>query len=88
MNVKSLTLLAAALAVGSITESAIADTVGEHPAVVVARTWSARGIDPNTFIVLHPTGPMFLAESPTEKAAREQAQQALLPRRAAANQAE
>jgi hypothetical protein len=86
MNVKSLRLLAAVLAVGSIAESAIADTLGEHPAVLVARTWDARGIDPNTFIVLHPSGPMFLAESPTETAAREQTPRTHLPRSAAANQ--
>src|SRR5688572_146076 len=86
MNVKSLRLLAAALAIGSIAESAIAETLGEHPAVLVSRTWSERGIDPNTFIVLHPAGPMFLTESPTEKATREQAQ--LLARSAVASKAE
>jgi hypothetical protein len=39
----------------------------EHPAVIVARAWNTRGIDPNTFIVLHPAAPQFLAVSPTEK---------------------
>jgi hypothetical protein len=76
MNVKTLWPLAAALVLASLAQSAIAETLGEHPAVIVARTWSTRGIDPNTFIVLHPAGPRFLAVSPTEKdnATREQAQ--------------
>ena len=77
MNVKTLRpLTAAALVVASLAQPAIAKTLGEHPAVIVARTWSTRGIDPNTFIVLHPASPQFLAASPTEKdkATREQAQ--------------
>jgi len=41
--------------------------LGEHPAVIVAREWNSQGIDPNTFIVLHPAAPRFLAASPTEK---------------------
>ena len=79
MNVKTLRpLAAAALVVASLAQPAIAETLGEHPAVIVARTWSTRGIDPNTFIVLHPARPQFLAASPTErdKATREQAQRA------------
>lgn len=28
--------------------------LGEHPAVVVAKQWRLRGIDPNQFIVAHP----------------------------------
>jgi hypothetical protein len=67
MNVKTLRPLAAALVFASSAHSAIAETLGEHPAVIVARTWSTRGIEPNTFIVLHPAGPQFLAVSPTEK---------------------
>jgi hypothetical protein len=67
MNVKTLRPLAAALVFASLAPSAIAETLGEHPAVIVARTWSTRGIDPNTFIVLHPASPRFLALSPTEK---------------------
>jgi hypothetical protein len=76
MNVKTLRPLAAALVLASLAQSAIAETLGEHPAVIVARTWSSRGIDPNTFIVLHPAAPRFLAVSPDEKdnATREQAQ--------------
>jgi hypothetical protein len=67
MNVKTLRWLAAALVFGSLATSAIAETLGEHPAVIVAREWSSRGIDPNTFIVLHPAAPQFLAASPAEK---------------------
>jgi hypothetical protein len=37
--------------------------MGDHPAVVVART-AKRGIDPNTFIVAHPAAPRLLAASP------------------------
>lgn len=78
MNVKSLRPLVATLVFASLAHSAIAETLGEHPAVIVARTWNTRGIDPNTFIVLHPAGPQFLGVSPTEKdkATREQAQRA------------
>ena len=53
MNVKMLRPLAAALVLAS-SHSAIAETLGEHPAVIVARTWSTRGIDPNTLIMRHP----------------------------------
>ena len=65
-NITTLRRLAAALVFASLAHSAIAETLGEHPAVIVARTWSTRGIDPNTFIVLHPASPRFLAVSPTE----------------------
>jgi hypothetical protein len=68
MNLKTLQRLAAALVFGSLATSAIAESSGEHPAVIVARTWSAQGVDPNTFIVLHPAAPQFLAVSPAEKA--------------------
>ncbi|HEY7640829.1 MAG TPA: hypothetical protein VH814_13975 [Steroidobacteraceae bacterium] len=30
------------------------ETLGQHPAVLVAQMWRTRGIDPNTFIVAHP----------------------------------
>lgn len=40
--------------------------LGDHPAVVVARTQAKRGIDPNTFIVAHPAGGRQLAASPSE----------------------
>jgi hypothetical protein len=77
MNVKTpLPLAAAALVIASLAQPAIAETLGEHPAVLVARTWSARGIDPNTFIVAHPARLELLAAPPTERdeTAREQAQ--------------
>jgi hypothetical protein len=67
MNAKILRSLAAALVVTSLAHPAIADSLGEHPAVLVARTWSSRGIDPNTFIVLHPAGPVWVNASPTAK---------------------
>jgi hypothetical protein len=71
MNIKTLRpLAAAALVVASLAQPAIAETLGEHPAVIVARTWNSRGIDPNTFIVLHPASPRFLAASPTEEDTR------------------
>ena len=68
MNAKILSSLAAALVVTSLAQPAIAEPLGEHPAVLVARTWSSRGIDPNTFIVAHPAGPRWVSESPTTKA--------------------
>jgi hypothetical protein len=67
MNAKILSSLAAALVATSLALPAIAESPGEHPAVLVARTWSSRGIDPNTFIVLHPAGPVWLNASPTAK---------------------
>ena len=67
MNVKTLRRLAAFLVFGSLATSAISETLGEHPAVIVAREWNSREIDPNTFIVLHPAAPKFLAAAPTEK---------------------
>ena len=67
MNVKTLRRLAAALVLGSLATSAIAETLGEHPAVIVARTWSTRELDPNAFIVQHPAAPRFLAASQAEE---------------------
>jgi hypothetical protein len=67
MNAKIPRSLAAALVVTSLALPAIAESPGEHPAVLVARTWSSRGIDPNTFIVMHPAGPVWLNASPTAK---------------------
>ena len=67
MNVKILRSLAAAIVVTAAALPAVAEHLGEHPAVLVARTWSSRGIDPNTFIVLHPAGPIWLSASPTVK---------------------
>jgi hypothetical protein len=67
MNAKILRSLAAALVVTPLAHTVIAEPLGEHPAVLVARTWSSRGIDPNTFIVLHPAGPIWVNASPMPK---------------------
>jgi len=67
MNAKILRSLAAALVVTPLAHPVIAEPLGEHPAVLVARTWSSRGIDPNTFIVLHPAGHVWVNASPTAK---------------------
>ena len=69
MNAKILPSLAAAVVVTSLAYPATAQSLGEHPAVVVTRTWNSRGIDPNTFIVRHPAGPVWLNASPTAKVA-------------------
>ena len=65
MNTKILRSLAAALVITAVAHPVIAEPLGEHPAVIVARTWSSRGIDPNTFIVRHPAGPIWLNASRT-----------------------
>jgi hypothetical protein len=65
MNAKISTSLAAALVVTSLAHPVLAESPGEHPAVLVARTWSSRGIDPNTFIVQHPAGHVWVSSSPT-----------------------
>ena len=64
MNAKVLSSLATALVVTSFVPPAIAEPLGEHPAVVVARTWNNRGIDPNTFIVAHPASTRWVSEAP------------------------
>ena len=64
MNAKVISSLAAALVVTSFVPPAIAEPLGEHPAVVVARTWNNRGIDPNTFIVAHPASTRWVSEAP------------------------
>jgi hypothetical protein len=64
MNAKVLSSIAAALVVSSLTQPAIAEPLGEHPAVVVARTWNNRGIDPNTFLVAHPASTRWVSEAP------------------------
>jgi hypothetical protein len=43
------------------------ETLGQHPAVLVAQQWSTRGIDPNTFIVAHPARLTLLAASETDQ---------------------
>lgn len=72
MNAKTLRALAAALLVTSLPLPVIAESLGEHPAVLVARKWSSRAVDPNTlglvpntFVFLHPAGPLRVDESPT-----------------------
>ena len=64
MNAKVLSSLATALVVTSFVPPAIAEPLGEHPAVLVARTWNNRGIDPNTFIVAHPASTRWVSEAP------------------------
>jgi hypothetical protein len=73
MNAKTLRSLAAALVVTSLPVAAIADSLSEHPAVLVARTWSSGGVDPstlgiipNSFIFLHPAGPIWASATATE----------------------
>jgi hypothetical protein len=52
-----LTAMIGAFVLGAVlAHSASADSLGQHPAVLVAQKWPTRGIDPNTFIVLHPAG--------------------------------
>ncbi|MBM0104771.1 hypothetical protein JM946_08430 [Steroidobacter sp. S1-65] len=68
-----LRLLLIAAAVATTTSVAVADNavagekLGQHPAVVVAQNWSARGIDTNTFIVAHPAGLQLIATPVSEK---------------------
>ncbi len=64
MNAKVLSSLTAALVVTSFVPPAIAEPMGDHPAVVVARTWNHRGIDPNTFIVAPPASTQWVSEAP------------------------
>jgi hypothetical protein len=64
MNAKILSSLSAALVVTSFVPPVIAEPLGEHPAVVVARTWNNRAIDPNTFIVAHPASTKWIHEAP------------------------
>lgn len=47
-----------------ITESG--ETLGQHPAVLVAQKWSTRAIDPNTFIVAHPARLQLVAAADPE----------------------
>jgi hypothetical protein len=78
MNAKVLSSLSAALVVTSFGSPASAQPLGEHPAVVVARTWNDRGIDPNTFIVAHPASTQWVYEAP--KTAEEPAQASESPK--------
>lgn len=47
--------------------SETSETVGQHPAVLVAQKWRTRGIDPNTFIVAHPARLQLLAASEADE---------------------
>ncbi|MDB6106854.1 MAG: hypothetical protein JWO52_6853 [Gammaproteobacteria bacterium] len=87
MNAKILSSLAATVVVTSLAHPAVAEPLGEHPAVLVARTWNNRGIDPNTFIVAHPAGVRWVSESPTtkDKATRDPAPQAVKTASASTN---
>ncbi|HEY0680804.1 MAG TPA: hypothetical protein VGD45_00590 [Steroidobacter sp.] len=68
-----LILLSAVLA--STAGSAVADNalasekLGHHPAVLVANTWNARGIDTNTFIVAHPARLQLIGTTAGDKSA-------------------
>ena len=65
MNTRFMAVVGA-LALGAVlAQPASADRLGQHPTVLVAQQWQTRGIDPNTFIVLHPAGARLLAASPT-----------------------
>jgi hypothetical protein len=73
MKLKTLRPVAAALALASLAPAAFADTLADHPAAQVARTWAIRGIDPNTFIVGHPAGlyvPALTTAVPVGKTSR------------------
>jgi hypothetical protein len=67
-----ITAILATTAGFGVSSNAVADSsdartsakLGDHPAVVVARTQAKRGIDPNTFIVAHPARLQLLAASP------------------------
>ena len=57
-------ILAATLVVTSLPPAAIAEPLGEHPAVLVARTWNRYAIDPNTYIFPHPAGLRWILNPP------------------------
>jgi hypothetical protein len=59
---------ATASAIAPPAQPAVAEPLGQHPAVLVAESWSRRGINPNTFIVQHPAGPIWVnAAAPATK---------------------
>jgi hypothetical protein len=81
MNINAPRSLAAVLVIAALAQPAIAETRGEHPAVLVSRSWTTHGIDPNTFIVQHPAGHAWVSGSSTAKLAK--AEPALLRVKAA-----
>jgi hypothetical protein len=69
MNIKlSQSLAAVTLVAAGLAQPVFAETLGEHPAVLVQKNWNNRGIDTNTFIVAHPARLTLLAASPTAQA--------------------
>lgn len=64
MNTKILSSISAALIVSSFAVPASAEPLGDHPAVVVARTWNSRGIDTNRFIPAPPASTTWVAAAP------------------------
>jgi hypothetical protein len=65
-----LTAMIGVLALSAVlAQTTSAENLGEHPAVLVAQKWEMRGIDPNTFIVLHPAGQRLLPISATFRVA-------------------
>ncbi len=54
-------------------QSTASAQLGDHPAVVVARTQAKRGVDANTFIVAHPARLQLLAASPSAKSEQQAA---------------
>jgi hypothetical protein len=65
MKTRMTAMMGALVLAAVLVQPASADTLGQHPAVLVAQKWPTRGIDPNTFLVLHPSGARLLAASPT-----------------------
>jgi len=65
MEVRKLTERKAPAEASRRTQVDRANPLGEHPAALVAQSWSSRAIDPNTFIVLHPAGPIWVNASTT-----------------------
>jgi hypothetical protein len=51
--------------IAAVVEPTVVEPTGDHPAVIVARQWSTRGIDPNQFIVGHPAGVRLIATPPS-----------------------
>jgi hypothetical protein len=56
MNTRFMAVMGALTLGAVLAQPASADRLGQHPAVLVMQKWQTRGIDPNTFIVLHPAG--------------------------------
>lgn len=91
MNTRFMAVMGALTLGAVLAQPASADKLGQHPAVLVMQKWQTRGIDPNTFIVLHPAGGRLLAASPaiqvdeTREPSRPAAHAAKVQRRASVN---